>query len=282
MKTNRASKTFAVVGHPVAHSHSPRLFNTIFENERINATYTAIDGENMEELIKMMFSQKISGYSVTIPHKEKAFTLVDRVDDLAQKTQAINTIVLRDKLLWGYNYDGLAALDCLTNAVRDWRERDVILLGAGGAARGIALAMLTQFSFQKKLNIAVRSVEKAQNLATALRLFSPKVAVISLDEVKKKQWQKEIIINTTPVGMNHQHPTSLLESKHFSAESVAYDIIYTPPQTLFLQQAEKAGAKTINGLGMFLGQARRQLETFTGLRLSHEQMFDYYEQSKKQ
>lgn len=222
----------------------------------------------------------IAGYSVTIPHKEKAYSLVDEVDDLAKMTGAINTIVQRKKKLYGYNYDGVAAIEALKNNVEDWQERPVFFLGAGGAARGIAIAMALKFSYKKKIVFAVRTPQKAKSLADDLKKLSCDVEVVTLQSIDKKKWNREIIINTTPVGMKNQEEKTIIDCSGFCRETVAYEIIYNPLETPFLKQAKKFGAQTVNGLGMFLAQARLQLLSFVGLDLSQKQMIDFYNKSQ--
>ena len=277
---DQSTSLFAVIGHPVAHSHSPRLFNTIFFEKKVNAVYLAFDHIDVKPLVQSMRDLSIGGYSVTIPHKEKAYSLVDEVDDLAKMTGAINTIVQRKKKLYGYNYDGVAAIEALKNNVEDWQERPVFFLGAGGAARGIAIAMALKFSYKKKIVFAVRTPQKAKSLADDLKKLSCDVEVVTLQSIDKKKWNREIIINTTPVGMKNQEEKTIIDCAGFCRETVAYEIIYNPLETPFLKQAKKFGAQTVNGLGMFLAQARLQLLSFVSLDLSQKEMIDFYNKSQ--
>lgn len=282
---DQSTLLFAVIGHPVSHSHSPKLFNTIFRENKINAVYLAFDHRDAAPLVQSMRDLSVRGYSVTIPHKEKACSLVDEVDELAKMTGAINTIVQREKKLYGYNYDGVAALEALEDQVKDWQQRPVVFLGAGGAARGIAMAMVVAFSYKKKITFAVRTPEKAQKLVRDLQKLSCDAHVVTLKSIDKKKWKNEIVINTTPVGMTsvgmkNQEQKTIIDCSSFCRETVAYEIIYNPLETPFLKQAKKMGAQTINGLGMFLAQARLQLLSFVDLDLSQKQMLDFYTKSQ--
>jgi 3-dehydroquinate dehydratase/shikimate dehydrogenase len=202
------------------------------------------------------------GFSVTIPHKENALNFVQtrgwRVEALAQKIGAANTLVVsKDDVLKAYNTDYSAALDSITSGLGITRaglkELPVAIIGAGGVARAIVAGLSDT---DAKIKIYNRTVERAQRLAAEFNCeFAPLDDLPNLDA--------KLVINCTSIGMHPNTDQTPLPEEYLKKDMVVFDTVYNPAQTLLLKQAKQAGAKTIDGLSMFINQALAQFKLFT-------------------
>lgn len=245
-------KWFAVIGDPIAHSKSPDMHNTWFEELTIDATYIPIHvlPGKLEESIVALKTLGAGGWNVTIPHKETIIPYLDELDVLAEKMGAVNTVVHQvDGTLKGYNTDGSGFVHALEEAVgANHKDKKVLLVGAGGAARGIAFA-LQHFGYNQ-LTITNRTVEKAEKIVAELGQGN----AISLQEAEQWLDQFGIVIQATSAGLSNgtfQLPFTL---NGLQRGAIVADIVYNPLMTPFLQEAKKQGAMIVNGLGMFVHQ----------------------------
>ena len=245
---------YCVVGFPLSQTLSPIMHNTAFEVIGINAVYLAFETRNIEGCVKGMRSLGIKGMSVTLPFKSEVLPYLDDVDEMAKKIGAVNTIVNNNGRLIGYNTDALGALKALQDVV-DIPEMNCLLIGAGGAARATGFILKEEGAH---LTIANRSPEHGIELATYLQSnFVLLKDIRCMDE--------DILIQTTPVGMN-PHKDQCLIPEHLLKESmVVMDIIYNPPETRLVKIARKRGCRTINGLSMFIYQGAEQFRLWTGI-----------------
>ena len=240
-------KWFAVIGDPIAHSKSPEMHNAWFTELGIDATYIPlhVTEENLAAAITSLRVLGSSGFNVTIPHKEKIIPYLDELDPLAKKMGAVNTVVrLADGRLKGYNTDGLGFLRSLEMVTGHKPEAKVVLLGAGGAARGIAFAM-AQAGYT--LTIANRTVARAQAIIDELG----RGEAMALSDVDASAY--DIIIQTTSAGLSADFALPIDVSR-LRKEAFVADIVYNPLVTPFLRAAQKQGATIINGVGMFVNQ----------------------------
>ena len=245
-------KWFAVIGDPIAQSKSPEMHNAWYEEANVDATYIPIHvkPEQLQQAVESMKLLGATGWNVTIPHKQTIIPYLDELDELAEKMGAVNTVVRTvDGKLKGYNTDGPGFVKSLEEVIgTSRRDEPILLIGAGGAARGIAFAL--QLAGYSNITIANRTVEKAQQIVNELSIghaFTMQQAEQQLNEFK-------IFIQTTPAGMttgNFSLPFSL---EKFPEGAIAADIVYNPLMTPFLQAAEQKGATIVNGLGMFVHQ----------------------------
>lgn len=245
-------KWFAVIGDPIAHSKSPEMHNAWFEDLKIDATYIPIHvkAEKLEEAVSALKTLGASGWNVTIPHKQTIIPFLDELDDLAEKMGAVNTVVRQpDGTLKGYNTDGLGFVHSLEEAVgKEHKNLEVLVIGAGGAARGISFA-LQQFGYDH-LTVTNRTLSKAEAIINELGIGK----AISLEDAKDHLDSFGIIIQATSAGLAQSafHLPFSLDKLHEGA--IVADIVYNPLMTPFLLEAEKKKAKIVNGLGMFVHQ----------------------------
>lgn len=245
-------KWFAVIGDPIAHSKSPEMHNTWFNELEMDATYIPIHvlPEKLEESIAALRTLGAGGWNVTIPHKETIIPYLDELDVLAEKMGAVNTVVRQmDGTLKGYNTDGSGFVHALEEAVgTNHKDKKVLLVGAGGASRGIAFAL--QHYGYNELTITNRTVEKAEKIVAELGQGN----AISLQEAEQTLDQFGIIIQATSAGLSNSSFQLPFTLNRLQQGTIVADIVYNPLMTPFLQEAQKQGATIVNGLGMFVHQ----------------------------
>jgi shikimate dehydrogenase len=206
------------------------------------------------------------GLSVTIPHKVEAMQAVDEVDETARAIGCINTVVNDDGWLRGYNSDGLGALEALRDAGVEPRGQNALILGSGGAARAIAATLVSKAPPARlallgveldQLERLVRDVREQGTSEVHGESLTPQSLARELDGA-------QIVLHCSPVGMHPNHEESLVPGSMFHSGQIVFDAVYNPRRTKLLQLAEQAGCRTVQGLEMFLGQARVQFELWTG------------------
>ena len=258
------TQVYGVIGNPIGHSMSPAIFNESFKALDMDAVYLAFRVEDIGSFIDAYRRICVMGYSVTIPHKQSILPLMDRVDGLVQRIGAMNTVVNRDGKLEGYNTDLLAAVSGIEEAVRaqagarggeqPLAGKSALMLGAGGAGRGIAFGLKDR---GVKLTIVNRTASKAERLAADVGC-----AWRPVDDLP--QLTADILVNSTSVGMHpHEHacpaPVEMLRSG-----MVVFDAVYNPIETTLLRAAKAKGCTTVSGFDMFVKQAAAQFEIWFG------------------
>ncbi|MGV3574465.1 MAG: shikimate dehydrogenase [Devosia sp.] len=247
------TKKAFVIGHPIAHSRSPLIHGTWLAEHGIDGTYEAIDVSPAElpAFFERLRSGEFAGGNVTIPHKEAVFALCDSVDDLAKTIGAVNTLVVRDGKVHGYNTDYLGFLGNLDAAAPGWSDgpRDALVIGAGGAARAILVALRERNG--GKVHVLNRTLANAEALVEeiegpfeahrfeAFAALAPKIG---------------IVVNTSSIGM-HGSRFDWLDMNLLPKTSLVTDIVYTPLITPLLADAQAHGLHIVDGLGMLLHQA---------------------------
>ena len=255
-------KVYGVIGNPIEHSLSPVMHNAAFEALGLDAIYLAfrVAEHELGDAIRGAKSLGIAGLNVTIPLKEKALAFVD-ADDIASRIGAINTIDFSTDTPTGYNTDGIGALTVLKERVGEIRGKEVLILGAGGAARAIAFYLDAEGA---RLTIANRTEDRAAMLASSLR----NAGFISLreEELKRHIRDADILINTTPVGMYPRTDVTLVNAEMMHSELVVFDIVYNPAETKLLREAKKVGVQTIiEGVKMLVYQGAASFRIWTGM-----------------
>jgi len=255
-------KWFAVIGDPIEHSKSPAMHNAWFEELSIDATYIPVhvSSENLESAVAGLKTLGASGWNITIPHKTAIIPYLDELDELAQKMGAVNTVVrTKEGRLKGYNTDGVGFVRSLEEAVgKSHKDKPVLLIGAGGAARGIAFAMQQQGYMN--LTIANRTVANAQAIVDEMGIGN----AISLAEAEETLADFGILVQMTSAGLatgNFSMPFSL---ERLTKGAIVADIVYNPLMTPFLKAAEEKGATVVTGLGMFVHQGAIAFEHWLG------------------
>jgi shikimate dehydrogenase len=264
------TKLLGVMGNPVAHSLSPLMHNAALASLSLDYCYLALEirPELLPQAVVGLKALGCQGFNVTIPYKEQIVASLDEVDDEALIIGAVNTVVNREGKLVGYNTDGRGFLRSLAE---EWdlrlRGEQVVVLGAGGAARAIVAGLASAGA--SKITIANRNVERGLLLKADLEQHYPcKIAVVDLSEGKldKELAASLLVVQTTPVGMYpHAGDTPIIEPSRLWKDSYVYDIIFNPPETRFLLGAREQGCRTANGLGMLLHQGALSFEYWTGI-----------------
>ncbi len=254
-----STRLAAVIGHPVAHSLSPALHNAGFADSGADWVYVAFDvpeGAAAAALASMR-ALGIGGLSVTMPHKEAVAELVDVLDPAAAALRSVNTVVaLADGRLQGHSTDGAGFVASMHEAGVDLDGRSVAVLGAGAAARAIidALGRVPV----GEIVIVNRSADRAETAAT---LGNGRARIGAAGDVR----DVDVVVNATSVGMGPNSRELPVHPGVLRAGQVVADIVYHPRRTAFLDMAEQAGARTVDGLGMLVHQAVLQQVLFTGL-----------------
>lgn len=252
-QVDAATRVYGVVGDPVAHSLSPAIMNAAFRRENVNGVYLPLHAKTLKDLLTCVREIPIHGISVTMPYKEAILPHLDNTDAHTTKIGACNTVVrAQDGKLYGFNTDAAGIIRPLERRLSTLEDARILVLGAGGAARAAVFGLKERGSEVYVLN---RNVEAGKRLARQARARSIKRA-----DLKKLAF--DVIINATPVGMGNTKE-SPLQDKEINARYV-FDMVYDPPETRLLKLAKERGAQAIPGIEMFVHQAARQFEIWTG------------------
>jgi len=255
------TELYGVIGNPVRHSLSPMIHNGAFRRLGWNAVYLAFEVKNVEEALRGIRGLGVRGVSVTIPFKTEVLPFLDKIEGLAKKVGAVNTIINRRGRLIGYNTDCEGALEALEEKM-DLRGKRVVLLGAGGAARAIGLGLKER---GVPLIVVNRSKERGWALSKELRCnYLP---ISSLARMKEGELEADILINATSLGMVPRDGETPIPKKFLKKGMVVMDIVYEPLQTRLLREAKEKGCVTVDGLEMLIRQGMAQFEIWTGRRL---------------
>lgn len=255
-------KWYAVIGDPIAQSMSPIMHDQWFEENEWNASYLPIHvtPDKLEQAIESLRTLGCSGWNVTVPHKQAIIPYLDAVDEAAVHMNAVNTVYLADGQLVGTNTDGAGFVKSLEALVgSDSVVGPVLMIGAGGAARGIAFALAS--AGYGPLYFTNRTEATAIALASEMN----DAYVLTFEEAEQKMGEFGLVVQTTSVGMNFAQAGMPLDPKGIAAGAVVADIIYNPLETEFLQAARRAGALTMNGVGMFVHQGALAFEKWTNV-----------------
>jgi shikimate dehydrogenase len=250
-----AARIAGVIGWPVAHSRSPRLHGFWLERYGIDGAYLpfAVAPERLATALAALPALGMRGINVTLPHKEAALAHCARVSEAARRIGAVNTIlVAEDGALEGSNTDGFGFLEHLKASASGFGPASgpSVLIGAGGAARAIAVALLDAGT--PELRLVNRTEARATALAAAL---GARVKIVEWRDRAAALSDAALLVNSTTLGMTGQPPLEL-DLANLPTSSVVDDIVYVPLETPLLAAARARGNPTVDGLGMLLHQAR--------------------------
>jgi 3-dehydroquinate dehydratase/shikimate dehydrogenase len=260
------TRIYGVVGDPIGHSYSPILHNHVYMRGRINALCLPflVPRGMLEDALSAYASIPVDGYSVTIPHKEDAARLAKDAEPFVKVSGSANTLVRRpDGSFFAANSDHAAAVESLKAHLQQQHADSIppeigqlsfLILGAGGVARAVAHGLHREGG---NLTITARTHEKAMKLAEEVRC---KV----IDWHARNAYRAEVIINCTPVGMHPNVDEMPVHISMLQPGMIVFDTIYTPETTLLIREAKLRGCEVITGVDMFVRQAARQIELFTG------------------
>jgi len=263
-----------VFGDPVEHSLSPRMQNAALRHCKIDMQYARfqISPDELREAINLIRKLEFVGVNLTIPHKIAVLRLIDVADENVRRIGAVNVIKVESGKLHGFNTDGRGFARAIREVFSvDLRDLRVMILGAGGAARAIALQCAKENS--ERLVIANRSFEKTQKLADELRDFFagpkvlgpvPRLQPVPLEEaaIRFQIANVDLIVNATPVGLNRGDPLPIA-ARLLAPHLMVYDTIYSAERTPFVSAAIEAGARATNGLSMLLHQGALAFEIWS-------------------
>jgi 3-dehydroquinate dehydratase/shikimate dehydrogenase len=269
---DQQTEIFGLVGLPVSHSVSPHLHNAAFAAAGLNAVYLPFEVHDVKAFIKRMIHPKtreldwnIHGLSITAPHKSAVLTQLDWIEPAAQEIEAVNTILIEDNELRGYNTDVLGFVKPLVRRFGDLREARCAVLGAGGAASA-ALSALRRAG--AKPTLFARNDKKANLLAARFGITWMKLGEASFAGF-------DVVINATPLGSAGQFENkSPATTQQLRGARLAYDLVYNPTETKFLREAREAGCETLGGLEMLVSQATEQFRLWTGGSVPETVMYE--------
>lgn len=264
------SKTYAVIGDPIDHSLSPNIHNAAFKELGLDCTYIAyrIPKGELAEGLESLKKIQIAGFNVTIPHKIEIMKYLDKVDEGCSVIGASNTVTNNNGALKGYNTDMDGFLEPIKRKKIPIEGTNVLLLGAGGAARAIIAGFTKERA--SSITIANRTKEKAVSIAQFAKKIGVKANAISLEEIGNSISEYKFIVNATSIGLKNE-PTTL-PTETITQDSVVYDIVYMPMNTDLIKKSKEKGATIIYGYEMLLGQAARAFEIWHETKAPYEAM----------
>lgn len=275
------TKVYGVIGDPIEHTLSPFIHNKIMEKLKENKTYVPyhVERNQLGDAIKGAWSLKIDGLNVTVPHKETVRQHLIGMDDFASQVGAVNTLKYTKEGYYGYNTDVYGLGRSLEVNDIELKGSNVLLIGAGGAAR--AAAVLCASKGVKKLMIMNRTLSKAEELACMVKTYYEVDVEIYPLSVKPLAKRIDVAIQTTSIGM-HPYEDQMVITEDLCAKiQVAVDIIYNPKETLFLKVAKKKGAKVVNGLEMLFYQGIKAFEIWAEEELPRDLQKNLLEELKE-
>jgi len=253
-----------LLGWPVAHSRSPVIHNHWLAQYGIAGRYVlfAVPPEKLEQAVRGLSVLGLRGCNVTTPHKQAIFPLLNRVDDLARRIGAVNTVVVeKDGTLTGFNNDGNGFIQSLRDADPNWRPDSgpILVLGAGGASRAVVASLAAQGA--KEIRVTNRTEDKAREIADAV---GSAVKVVPWDKREEALAGVAMLANATSLGSTGK-PALEISLDRLPKGAIVGDLIYVPPETPLLADARARGHITVNGLGLLLNQARPAFNAWFGV-----------------
>lgn len=251
-----ATEAFAVIGSPVEHSISPQIHNTSFEALGLNCVYLAhrVEGDSLAGAMGGLRALGYTGVNITLPHKVEVIKHLDELSREARVIGAVNTVKFEGGRARGHNTDGRGALSALEEAGVELEHKRVLILGYGGAARAISTTLALEGKVDR-ITIGGRSMRRAKALARDLAGLSAMAEAKSMEDIQGALRESDILVHATPVGMSPRSDESLLGSEQLHAGLTVMDIVYSPLETKLLQEAKRAGCRTVDGLAMLIHQA---------------------------
>jgi len=272
------SLRLGILGYPLGHTISPAIQQAALDRLGIDARYEPweVSPGKLAEEVERLRSPDVLGANVTVPHKEAIIPLLDSLDGWAETVGAVNTIVNQDGKLCGYNTDSYGFTQGLEEASFDASRARVLIIGAGGAARGVALALAGMHV--SSIAIANRTVERAEKLTRELQSKVPDAKAVPLESgiLCPVALRSDLIVNCTSLGMRYsvEEGATPLYADCITEAALAYDLVYNPLDTPFLREARRAGARTMGGLRMLVHQGAASLKLWTGQEAPVEVMME--------
>jgi shikimate dehydrogenase len=259
-----STRLYGILGHPITHSLSPLMQTFAFQHHHLDCLYVPfpVPPNHLSQALTGAIALGIRGLNITIPHKETILPLLDEISTEAEFIGAVNTVDIRDGRAIGYNTDGGGFLLPLQELRLPFADTSACVLGAGGAARAVTVALLQTGC--PELTLCNRTPERAHRLCDDLRQRFPQARInwVPLPHAAAAARDSRLIVNTTAVGLHPGDP-QLLPETTFRPEHVVYDIVYRPLHTRLLQAAKQCGATVVPGIEMLLGQGAEAFRIWT-------------------
>lgn len=264
MGLEKSIKTYCIIGDPIEHSLSPAMHNAPFNFLKLKSTYIAyrVAYSELAPSICSLKEVRLAGFNVTIPHKTRILKYIDVLDRVASKAGAVNTVQNVDGVLYGYNTDVGGFLRPLAKRGINLNGLNVLLLGAGGAARAVVVALSSKTE-NLKISIANRNRDRAKELAKIGNTLGANCESFSLQDVQLLSYRADMIVNTLPLGMYNEK--SIIDVQYIPSDSIVYDVVYRPVLTDLLKNAKQAGATIVYGYEMLLEQGAESFQIWTGI-----------------
>lgn len=257
-------KTYCIIGDPVQHSLSPIMQNSAFSALGIKSSYFSfrVPSADLKASIESLRSIGIAGFNVTIPHKISILKYLDKLDQTALKTNAVNTVKNDEGILIGYNTDLYGFIQPLYQRKINFNGIKVLIIGAGGAAYAIMTALSDEKGVSEVI-VVNRSADNASKLIQHGSKLGLNCYCENFNNLSTTTLRSDLIINATSIGLNNE--TSPIDQKYIRPNSIVYDIVYKPIYTDLLRQAKKANAIVVFGYEMLIAQGAQAFKIWTGL-----------------
>lgn len=275
MEKSYRAEVVGVFGCPVDENPTVILEEAAFRAMGLNYRYInfEVKPENLEQAVRAITALGLKGMNFTIPHKRAVLPYLDEISKEAEIIGAVNTVVVKEGKLWGDNTDGKGFLQSLRDAKIPVEGSRAVLLGAGGAARAIAVEL--GLAGVSEITVVNRSADRGKELAALVREKTPAKSHFSVWQGDYSvPPQTDIVVNATSIGL---YPDKALPPVDFSSVTPSMtvcDVIPNPPRTRFLQEAAKRGAGTLDGLGMLVNQGAINFELWTGQQAPLNRMME--------
>ena len=262
MEINGKTYTCGLIGNPVEHTMSPVIHNTLAQKMNLNMVYVPfLVQQDLAAGVKGAYALNIQGLNVTVPYKSDVLEHLVSIDELAKSIGAVNTLVKTEGGYKGYNTDMTGLYRAMTSYGIKIEGEEIILLGAGGAAR--AVAFMCVYYKAKKVYLLNRTIEKAKSIADEIKQSTGTDIIVpmQLEDYKQLGEQKMLCIQATSVGLSPNEDEVIISDKEFYQKiHTGYDLIYRPTNTKFMQLVKEHGGQAYHGLKMLLYQGIEAFE----------------------
>lgn len=263
--SGRGERMFCVIGDPIEHSLSPAMHNAVFSALGLGYRYVAIRvrEDELSTAVEML-RERAYGFSVTIPHKIRIMGMLDDLDPICRRVNAVNTVKVDGSRMKGYNTDVHGFIQPLRRRGVILRGRSAMIMGAGGAARAVLVALIDERVGEVIIASRVED-EKVRILYEMARDAGIDCKVVRLNDAGAYSRGCDLIVNATPLGMHGYEDTSVLDSSDIDGGSIVYDLVYRPMETRLIRNALKARATVVYGYEMLVEQGARALGIWLGI-----------------
>jgi shikimate dehydrogenase len=268
MNLSGKTKVCAIIGDPIEHTMSPPIHNAAFKELGLDYIYLPfrVKKEHLKQAVTGLKALNVRGFNVTMPHKVSIIPMLDSLDPLAGKIGAVNTVVIDDGILTGYNTDGPGLLQALLEKGVEPEGKKIVILGAGGASRAISYVLAQRGAHLTILNRKLE-MDWAHDIARLIENglgIAVNVRELGYKQLKSALAGADILINATSVGMSPDAENSPVSAELLFRDLTVFDVIYSPMKTRLLRDAEASGARTIGGVDMLVWQGVLCFEKWTG------------------